>query len=310
MPYSHHSHSGEFCGHAQDALQAIIDAAVEKKMQVFALTEHMPREQQDLYPEEIKAGHSAETLLHLFRRYHTEACRLQALYASKINILIGTEVDWIRPSSKDFIQTLFSNFEFQLFIGSVHHVHGIPIDYDAKLFADARRLSGGSTERLFEDYFDLQYEMLKALQPPIVGHFDLIRLKNEDPNTSFVTMDGVWQKIRRNLAFTVSYGGVLELNSAALRKGLQEPYPNAEISKEFLGLGGSFTLSDDSHGINQIGSHYREILRFAEAIGITEISYFERAAASKDSRFPRVITRSTAVSGMQNHPFFTACKAI
>lgn len=113
----------------------------------------------------------------------------------------------------------------------MHHVHGIPIDYDAKLFADARRLSGDSTERLFEDYFDLQYEMLKALQPPIVGHFDLIRLKNEDPNTSFVTMDGVWQKIRRNLAFTVSYGGVLELNSAALRKGLQEPYPNAEISK-------------------------------------------------------------------------------
>lgn len=75
-------------------------------------------------------------------------------------------------------------------------------------------------------------------------------------------------------------------------------------------MGGSFTLSDDSHGINQIGSHYREILRFAEAIGITEISYFERAAASKDSRFPGVITRNTAVSGMQNHPFFTACKAI
>lgn len=53
MPYSHHSHSGEFCGHAQDTLKAIIDAAVEKKMQVFALTEHMPREQQDLYPEEV-----------------------------------------------------------------------------------------------------------------------------------------------------------------------------------------------------------------------------------------------------------------
>ncbi|KAL8967384.1 MAG: hypothetical protein Q9197_005460 [Variospora fuerteventurae] len=310
MPYSHHSHSGEFCGHAQDTLKAIIDAAVEKKMQVFALTEHMPREQQDLYPEEINLGYSDETLLDIFRSYYAEARRLQALYASEIDILIGTEIDWIRPSSKDFIEDLFSNFGFEVFIGSVHHVHGIPIDYSAKLFADARRLSGNSTEKLFEDYFDLQYEMLKALKPPIVGHLDLIRLKCEDPNMSFATMQGVWQRIHRNLAFTVSYGGVVELNSAALRKGLDEPYPNGEISKEFLNLGGRFTLSDDSHGIGQIGSHYWEVLRFAEEIGITKISYFGRAPASKDSRFPGVTIRSTAVSHMQSHPFFASCKPI
>lgn len=67
MPYSHHSHSGEFCGHAQDALQAIIDAAVEKKMQVFALTEHMPREQQDLYPEEVSISRSSRVVDQLTR---------------------------------------------------------------------------------------------------------------------------------------------------------------------------------------------------------------------------------------------------
>lgn len=148
-----------------------------------------------------------------------------------MRILVGTEVDWIRSSSKDFIQNLLSNYQFQLFIGSVHHVHSIPIDYSTELFAEARKLSGGSTEKLFEDYFDLQYEMLKALKPPIVGHFDLIRLKSENPNVSFAAIEGVWRKIHRNLAFTVNYGGILELNSAALRKGLQEPYPNAEISR-------------------------------------------------------------------------------
>lgn len=145
--------------------------------------------------------------------------------------MIGTEVDWIRPSSKGFIENLLSEFQFQLFIGSVHHVHGIPIDYDAKSFEEAQKVSGDSVERLFEDYFDLQYEMLKALTPPIVGHFDLIRLKSEHPNVGFKTLEGVWQRIHRNLVFVVNYGGVLELNSAALRKGLQEPYPNEEISK-------------------------------------------------------------------------------
>lgn len=140
-------------------------------------------------------------------------------------------MDWIRPASKDFIEDLLSKYQFQLFIGSVHHVHGIPIDYDARMFAEARKISGESTERLFEDYFDLQYEMLKAVEPPIVGHFDLIRLKSEQPNISFTNMEGVWHRIHRNLAFIVSYGGILELNSAALRKGLQEPYPNEEVSK-------------------------------------------------------------------------------
>ena len=28
--------------------------AIDKKMQVLALTEHMPREEDDLYPEEVK----------------------------------------------------------------------------------------------------------------------------------------------------------------------------------------------------------------------------------------------------------------
>ena len=54
MPFSHHSHSGQFCGHAVDSLEDVVKRAVEMKMEVFALTEHMPRDQiEDLYPEEV-----------------------------------------------------------------------------------------------------------------------------------------------------------------------------------------------------------------------------------------------------------------
>ena len=71
--------------------------------------------------------------------------------------------------------------------------------------------------------------MLKALKPPIIGHFDLIRLKSADPERSFTTWDRVWQKILRNLEFIADYGGVYELKSAALMKRMSEPYPKAEI---------------------------------------------------------------------------------
>ena len=57
MPFSHHSHSGQFCAHAKDTLEDVVKAALAKKMRLLALTEHMPREQQDLYPEEVGIPH-------------------------------------------------------------------------------------------------------------------------------------------------------------------------------------------------------------------------------------------------------------
>jgi histidinol-phosphatase (PHP family) len=56
MPFSHHSHSGQFCpGHAKNLLEEVIQAAIAHKMWVFCLTEHMPRSKEDFYPEEVSA---------------------------------------------------------------------------------------------------------------------------------------------------------------------------------------------------------------------------------------------------------------
>ena len=110
-------------------------------------------------------------------------------------------------------------------MGSVHHTHTIPIDFDCAMYEQARDKAGGTDERLFEDYFDSQYEMLQELQPPVVGHFDLIRLLSDHRDADFQGMPGVWDRIKRNLEYVASYGALLELNSSGLRKGLAEPYP-------------------------------------------------------------------------------------
>lgn len=144
---------------------------------------------------------------------------------------IGFETEWIRPRTLELVKNLQKKYQFDMFVGSVHHVHTIPIDFDKPMYESARTLSGGSDERLFEDYFDSQYEMLQALKPPVVGHFDLIRLFSKDPNGSFQGWDGVWSRITRNLQFVADYKGLLELNSSALRKGMAEPYPKVEICK-------------------------------------------------------------------------------
>jgi histidinol-phosphatase (PHP family) len=102
------------------------------------------------------------------------------------------------------------------------------------MYEKAREAAGGSDERLFEDYFDAQHDMLQALKPPVIGHFDLIRLLSDSPDGSFKHMTGVWSRVQRNLDFIVSCGGLLEINSSAVRKGMKEPYPNMEICKVSL----------------------------------------------------------------------------
>lgn len=211
---------------------------------------------------------------------------------------------------------MFQLHRFDLFIGSVHHVHTIPIDYDHEMYAEARRLSGGTDERLFEDYFDLQFEMLQGLKPPIVGHFDLIRLKSDEPNADCLRWDSVRQKVSRNLDFIVEYGGLLEVNSAALRKGLSEPYPGKSIckvnithmrylsyalltvAKMYLAKHGQFTISDDCHSIDQIGAKYGQLVKFAADTGIQTFQYLNRSPSLNTS------FRTISVTELGNHEFF------
>lgn len=243
MPFSHHSHSGQFCpGHAHDSLEEVVLAAISKHMQILALTEHMPRHDQDRYPEEIDAGLTLASRFDNEKAYFAEASRLREQYTQQIELPIGFEGEWIRPESADLVNRSIATYPYDFFIGSVHHVHTIPIDYDSKMYEQARQISGGSDEKLFQDYFDAQLAMLKALKPPVVGHLDLIRLKSDHPNGSLKAFSGVWPRILRNLEYIASYGGILEINTAGLRKGMDEPYPKLEICQVCV------LLQHTSHG--------------------------------------------------------------
>lgn len=54
MPFSHHSHSGQFCRHASGTLEEVVLEAIKQGFEVYGLTEHVPRYRlDDLYPEEV-----------------------------------------------------------------------------------------------------------------------------------------------------------------------------------------------------------------------------------------------------------------
>lgn len=222
-----------------------------------------------------------------------------------MKVLVGFEAEWIEPvSSRAIVEEVLRKYEGKLdyFVGSVHHVCTIPIDFDQAHYDKAVQACGGEVQ-LFEKYFDNQFEMLRTLRPKVVGHFDLIRLlsSSPDPKGGWKSVgDGaVWEKIVRNLRFVVSYGGVLEMNTSALRKGLKDPYPREEIVREFDRMGGLFVLSDDSHGLSHVGTNYEKALEFIKKTGLRRIAYLDKEAGSG-----AVVVRTMSVDELQKHPYW------
>ncbi|KAI1854107.1 hypothetical protein JX265_003570 [Neoarthrinium moseri] len=277
-----HSHSGQFCpGHAVDQLEDIVKQAISKGFTTMGLTEHMPRySREDLYPEEWdNPEESLAALVPRHEAYLVEAQRLQKAYASQIHILIGFEGEWIRSEYGDLITSLASHPCIDYFMGSIHHVNGHPIDFDGVFYRRAIESAGGSEEKLYERYYDQQFELLQALKPRVVGHFDLCRLLSEKPDRDVREWKGVWERIVRNLKFTAGYGGWLECNTSGLRKMLAEPYPCRIIAEEWLKMGGKFTFSDDSHGIGHLGTNYLRGLEYLESLGLTDVWVLQRNPA-------------------------------
>jgi histidinol-phosphatase (PHP family) len=294
-------------------------------MQVFAMTEHMPRHDEDRYPEEIEASRTLALQFENEAAYIAEATRLREKYQGQIGLPIGFECEWIRPESLELVRRSIETHPYDFCIGSVHHMHTIPIDYDSEMYMEARQRSGGTDERLFEDYFDAQLAMLKAVQPPVVGHFDLIRLKSDNPNGSFKTMSGVWERILRNLDYIASYQGVVEINLASLRKGMDEPYPKREICQVRCNLPSNppsevklihqaalerkirFCLSDDSHGISQVALNYGRALPFLDAVGISSLTYLQHNPVPKEKaegRFPSLQFGKVKMAELRDHGFW------
>lgn len=252
--------------------------AIRKGMRVFALTEHMPRDKiEDLYPEEVEAQQTTFDLFQTFAAYYDAALLLRRKYASQIQILVGFEAEYIRASSIEIVRDLQQIYKFDFFVGSVHHVNTIPIDFDHALYGKALLSVGGDETLLFAAYLDTMYEMLTALRPAVVGHFDLIRLLSSQPLRQLSACgDLVWSRALRNLAYIKSYNGLLELSSASLRKGWPTPFPGPDVCQAFMALGGRFTLSDDAHSAAQVGLNYGPLLDYVDSLGLRTLHYLER----------------------------------
>lgn len=305
--HSHHSHSGQYILHGSGLLEDMVLTAAEKGFTHYCLTEHMPRHNNAyLYPEEKEKNYSLLDLEADFATYLNHARRIQRSRES-MHILVGFEVEGVDLDHILAAKQLRKVTD--MCVGSTHHVHGIPIDFDSSSWSECMSISG-SPRRLFLDYFALQAEMIRHVQPDVVGHFDLIRLllHGTDLSTGKPLADvhietdwpDVWAALSANIELVVSYGGLFELNSSAFRKGWLSPYPQLDICRRILDLGGRFCLSDDAHTVAQVGLNYSRMWEFIMGVlKLQKIYHLERSEG-------RAVVVENSVQDLAKHVFWTS----
>ncbi|KIY69938.1 histidinol phosphate phosphatase H [Cylindrobasidium torrendii FP15055 ss-10] len=301
MPFSHHSHSGEFCKHAAGTLEDVVKEAVRQKFVLFGLTEHVPRYRtEDLYPEE--ADLEVIQLERQFQAFLVEAERLKAAYAGTIDLLVGLETEYISALDLQRLQEILAQGKVEYVVGSIHHVGGKPIDFDLATFEQALSDCGGEdpwNEYLCR-YFDAQYDLIRSVKPEVIGHLDLCRLYK--PSISFSSYPAVITKIERNIEEAVRYGALFEVNAAALRKKWATAYPGEDALKLILKHGGRLTLSDDSHGPHMVGLNYGPTAEYLRRMNVTELWYLERTSVANEGG--RWVRPAQVKGDWWEHPFW------
>lgn len=327
--HSHHSHSGDYIAHGVDPLEDVTNRAIEMKFHTYCMTEHMPRiNPKYLYPEEHldRADDTAavEKLHSDFGKFLDHAQKIKCRENSTgTRFLIGVEIEGCDQEHIEYGKKLLEEKRgvVQFSVGSIHHVDGIPIDFDQDAWNRALAASQNNLKKMLLSYFDLQYCMLLKLQPLVVGHFDLYKLylpKNlkVDLETGYCVENGTsisnlslikqWKQVKdaviRNLKYIESYGGAVEINTSALRKKLPEPYPGKDIGllvKEYAG--GRFVLSDDAHAVFQVGVCYDKALKYiVDDLKLDKVYYITESPIDRAVRL-----ESISIEQFKSHAFWS-----
>lgn len=275
----HGGHSSEFSTHASSTLTELIETAIERGIVTYGITDHPPiSEERFLYPDELEAGLDLPARLAQFDAYAEASREAVEQFTGRIELLRGFEAEVVPTATyvADMLH-LRQRHDFDYIVGSVHWVDELPIDVSGESFEAATTRLGG-LEALLVRYYQQLAEMVEQLRPEVVGHFDLPRLFSSGHDAH--DAPSVRAAIDDALHLTSEVGSLIELNTAAYRKGLGDPYPAPSIVRRASELGIAFTFGDDSHHIDHVAANLERAREYLLAHHVNSIGTLRREAGS------------------------------
>ena len=254
-----HTHT-VFCD-GKNTPEEMVRAAAEKGFSCLGFSFHCPMTPDAVWtirPEKIGD-------------YTAEIRRLQQVYADRIEILHGVELD------RDYCGVDPDSFDYT--IASVHQLTKGDEHFDVDATAETlqtccNRFYGGDWCALAADYYDRLSNFVIDVQPTVVGHYDLIEKFNEN-GALFDSLDPRYLAIAkahidRILAHCPDV--LFEVNTGAMyRCGKAQPYPAPPLLRCLREAGAKVIVTSDSHNTDSLDFAFDAALECIRAAGFKEV---------------------------------------
>jgi histidinol-phosphatase (PHP family) len=188
----------------------------------------------------------------------------------QLPIRLGLEVDYLEGGEK-WVEELATQADFDYLIGSVHYIApGWDVDNPKHL----SRFTEGSVEDIWKIYWRLYEKAIRSRLFDFVGHPDLPKKFGHRP---LGDLRRFYEPVIQALVDT---GVAFEINTAGLRKQVQEMYP----ARQFLELAHNakvpLLINSDAHAPGEVGADFDKAVALARDVGYTETLRFEKRRRS------------------------------
>ncbi len=244
------------CEHASGTPEDYINSAVNANLDEIGFSDHAPlppglREGITMNPEQTES-------------YISMIEKLRAEYQDTIPVKIGFEIDF--PLMDSFDTGYLTDSRIDYLIGSCHFIDDWAFDHPANIDEFKNR----DIDEVYSEYFQLIKTLCDLKQINIIGHFDLVKKFGHRPKSDFTDiLENISKKISEN-DLTV------EINTAGLRKPIEEVYPSDDIMKILFKNNVPVTLGSDSHKPEEVAYMFDKAVMKLKTAGYRKISGFEK----------------------------------
>ncbi len=281
-----HTHSS-FCD-GKNTAEEMVQSAIERGISVLGFSGHC------MYPLNPEFYTPVDHLWHMpserIADYAAEIRRLAHKYEGQIKLLLGFEADYFcstRYGNAIPDKAAYARFEPDYLIGSVHFINAsdeefgfYTVDNKAECVEQALNTFYKKPDNTIDgkaavcDYFEAERQMLKRGNFEIMGHPDLIRLRNGALN--FFDEKDEWYKeqLRLTAKEAAAAGVIAEINTGAVARGLMsELYPSLQFLEYLKAAGVPVCINTDSHKVDTIDFGLDSAKEYAKKAGYDELSY-------------------------------------
>ena len=220
--------------------------------------------------------------------YCEEVKDLKKKYKNQLNIQLGFEADYIPNFTTPDKNDLYKEFAPDYLIGSIHYIvkedGNFTVDDSLdnvrqnilKFYApkDTNDLLKVDYKAYIHDYFETERQMLSKGNFDIIGHPDLIRMRNTVLHL-FDESDSFYKEEVKLTAKAIAKAGVIaEINTGAIARGnMDDVYPSEYFLNLLFENGVPVAINSDAHQAQKLDAAFDRAAAQAKKIGYTELVY-------------------------------------